>query len=452
MDNAKRLGTLVSSIDGYLLSICAIGLIRARLSFQVRVSEAFQVSLSPESPLLHPLCIIGFLVVFSFASMNRLLQAGRKPLVLATGILVLITYVCSLIAPGTQTTAVAVIASDCFTALSFRMWGQDNATGNLNLIIIRIGISFIVQFVAYACMLVLPNDAAALFIAFIPIAASLCLLKAPTPHIDSPPSNLEEKLQTAARARALTTTIVAFCCFAHGAVFALPGQNASLWILGPLVIALIVFFAAARLSDGKLFAWIICIVIGIQCICIAPLITFSFDINLVSIVRSLGYSVTMMLALAMGCWSSIASRSSDGRSLCRWLLVYFISFYVSYLVLPHLGMSDLALLALALSCLVFAMFTMVSAQPAMIERSHASSLEDTERKLQARCQALAKSKRLTPRELEVLVNLMEGMSIKDISQCSYLSRNTIKSQVQAIYRKCGAHTRDGLKALVEQQQ
>lgn len=51
---------------------------------------------------------------------------------------------------------------------------------------------------------------------------------------------------------------------------------------------------------------------------------------------------------------------------------------------------------------------------------------------------------LTNRECEVLAMLLAGNSVKEMADLSSVSINTIRSQVQSIYRKLGVHNRDEL--------
>lgn len=48
---------------------------------------------------------------------------------------------------------------------------------------------------------------------------------------------------------------------------------------------------------------------------------------------------------------------------------------------------------------------------------------------------------LSERELVVLAELREDVSLEQIAQRLYVSRNTVKTQVRSIYRKIGTSTR-----------
>lgn len=48
---------------------------------------------------------------------------------------------------------------------------------------------------------------------------------------------------------------------------------------------------------------------------------------------------------------------------------------------------------------------------------------------------------LTPRQSEILVLIADGLSNEEIAQACYLSINTVKSYIRAVYRKIGVSTR-----------
>ena len=54
----------------------------------------------------------------------------------------------------------------------------------------------------------------------------------------------------------------------------------------------------------------------------------------------------------------------------------------------------------------------------------------------------AREEELTSREREVLVLLQGSLSVREIADALYLSTNTVKTHIQALYRKLGAHSRD----------
>jgi DNA-binding NarL/FixJ family response regulator len=66
------------------------------------------------------------------------------------------------------------------------------------------------------------------------------------------------------------------------------------------------------------------------------------------------------------------------------------------------------------------------------------------------CSLLAKNHSLTYREQEVLLELVQGLQIKEIAAKFTVSKNTVRSQVQSLYHKLDVHNRNELQALIEQ--
>jgi ATP/maltotriose-dependent transcriptional regulator MalT len=59
---------------------------------------------------------------------------------------------------------------------------------------------------------------------------------------------------------------------------------------------------------------------------------------------------------------------------------------------------------------------------------------------------------LTSRELDVLLLLQAALSVREIASALYLSTNTVKTHVQAVYRKLGAHSRQEAVAVARRDQ
>ena len=67
-----------------------------------------------------------------------------------------------------------------------------------------------------------------------------------------------------------------------------------------------------------------------------------------------------------------------------------------------------------------------------------------------RCQRLAQTHGLTPRETELLIELAQGRTLRAISEKLTVSENTVKYHVKSIYQKLGVHTRDEIIDLVKE--
>jgi LuxR family maltose regulon positive regulatory protein len=59
---------------------------------------------------------------------------------------------------------------------------------------------------------------------------------------------------------------------------------------------------------------------------------------------------------------------------------------------------------------------------------------------------------LTAREREILLLLQGSLSVREIGSALYLSPNTVKTHIQALYRKLGAHSRDEAVAFARRDQ
>lgn len=71
-------------------------------------------------------------------------------------------------------------------------------------------------------------------------------------------------------------------------------------------------------------------------------------------------------------------------------------------------------------------------------------------RLQQRCEALAQTYKLGPRELEVFIMLARGRDAAYIQQKLVVSRNTVKAHIKHIYAKTGVHDHQALIDLVEE--
>ena len=66
-----------------------------------------------------------------------------------------------------------------------------------------------------------------------------------------------------------------------------------------------------------------------------------------------------------------------------------------------------------------------------------------------RCEAIAKAKHLTPRELEIMQLLCKGRTKAYIAETLYLTENTVKGHTKHIYTKLDVHSKQELMDLIE---
>jgi LuxR family maltose regulon positive regulatory protein len=64
----------------------------------------------------------------------------------------------------------------------------------------------------------------------------------------------------------------------------------------------------------------------------------------------------------------------------------------------------------------------------------------------------AREEELTSREREVLLLLQGSLTLREIAAALHLSANTVKTHIQALYRKLGAHSRDEAVAFARRDQ
>lgn len=433
---------IVLTMRGFLASSAAIGLIRARLSFQVQVSSAFDAGLAA-FPLAHVCAIVAFMLLFAALPSCTSLFRKRSQTLFLLGILVSVIYGASLLFPSQRELMLTgIIVSDLFTAFAIRLWGDDNATNSVERIALRLGSSFVVQYIAYSAMLALPSSLRGLTTALLPLLIAYLLSQPPKMPAESGCSSLFDPALTKGIALLLLTT-VGFSCIAHGILFCLPGGNSGTWILGPLAIAILVFACGSRITGIEFFRLVVCLTLGVQCLCAVPLLIFNYSEDVISFFRALSYSATMLLTMTVGCWEGAGKPNGAGRALCKWLLLYFVAFYSVSNILKIAALSDTILTALMLFCLVLSALPMAASSWKSLERTVvpvAGSAEATD----VCRQKLSPSWGLTPRESEVLVLIASGRSAGEVASKLHVSKNTVRSQIRSIYQKLGVHTREEL--------
>ena len=87
---------------------------------------------------------------------------------------------------------------------------------------------------------------------------------------------------------------------------------------------------------------------------------------------------------------------------------------------------------------------MIMEKPTVIVVNSISKAEKINRLLTA----LPKDKTLTAKEIEILGELVEGKTRKDIAAEHHITENTVKTHVTHIYEKFGVSSKDALSALV----
>ena len=433
---------LAEAMKGFLASSAAIGLVRARLSFQVQVSTAFDSGL-PIDSLWHVVTIILSMALFAVLPSSLPLFRKRFGFVVAASAVVTLLYGACLLHPGNLWLSVAgVAASDLFTAYAIRLWGEDNADSRIGAIVIRLGASFVVQYIVYSSMLVFSPGVRGALTALLSLAIGALLLRRPSQEARGEGVHA---LSGPLKRKTSVLLCVAIClsCAAHGILFCLPGSNSSVWVLGPLLVSLVVLGCSMRLRGVPLFKAVACLTLGVQCACALPLLALDFDADLVSFFRTLSYSTTMFLVMAVGCWKRAAGGADRGSALCRWLLVYFVAFYTSNYCFEALGADPVVLVALMLFFLVVSALALASAEWGL-DQSFGCELDGAPDFDARRQESLTVQGALTPRESEVLSFLLRGCTAGEIAKTLQVSTNTVRSQIRSIYQKLDVHNRGEL--------
>jgi hypothetical protein len=169
-----------SAIAGSVPSIIAIGLIRARASFQIEVSSAFATGLNMTAVAawVHPTVFFALYMLFGILRFEALFSARFRLLIPFCGCLTTVVYAFATVWPqNTGIIILAIVISDMCTVYMTRVWGEGACSPNVNALILRIGLSFLVQYVTYTCLIVLPIVAQNGFTAVLPLLIAVCLLK-----------------------------------------------------------------------------------------------------------------------------------------------------------------------------------------------------------------------------------------------------------------------------------
>lgn len=91
-----------------------------------------------------------------------------------------------------------------------------------------------------------------------------------------------------------------------------------------------------------------------------------------------------------------------------------------------------------------------AAEAAAVVAANATAEADVRRPFFEACMELAKSSGLTPREAEVLALFARGRTAARIQEELYLSKGTVTSHLQHIYRKTGVHSKQELLDALEE--
>ena len=449
---------LLRAVRGFLPSIAAVGLARAWLSFQTGVCLSYGTSFVARDGLtsVQPLSLVLLSVAVALVGDLRARRGGRELLsvrraafVLACGVLGCLSYVTGLLwggaLPVLGTTCAALMIA-CFLGMMLT-WFVDNVSPDFPAVVTRLGLSFLVQYGAYALVLALPHVAQCFAVAVVPLLVAALALKPPVAEV---PAGEDGPDAPAVSRRTLfaLVAIVAACCTAHGFLFRFNAQATGVWIVGPLCVGLAICALAARRGGrSALFRDVLLLTVSCQSLGVVIMLLFSYDGEWTSLSKSLSYAGSMTLTMALGAYLASSRGAGRGAHAFGWLALYFATFYAANYLMRILNLEQTVPLAAILMCLLGSSVAVVMNDWAGLGRAMPGcarpSAETCEPGLAADAAGLA-ALGLTQRETDVLRGLLDGRTFKQIAQENGVSVNTVRAQSQSLYRKLDVHGRDEL--------
>ncbi len=461
-DLNARLATLTPAM---LASAMTAGLLRVYLSVNVEVAASLQTLNARESlsAILHSFAITAFLALFALVPIKIPVGSARKKLVALVCAVATMVYSLGCIPDLPAVLSLAcTLLTDLYIAFIFRLWGEDCTPRRIEGIVAVVGLSFLVQYIVYSCLIVLPVEMRTILTALLPVLMGFSLVgeSAETAHTTPPESH--DKKGVGTLAIALTAMTIFLCCAAHALLFCLPGDNTTIWTLGPLVMFLLATVCRHFFRHTPLFKVLVCITLLLQFAMVIPSIASGFGPAFTSFSRTLSYSATMFLTMVIGCRYGLLGDKGAGKAVCGWLALYMAAFYSVTHLAQAWPLEPLLLCVIVMSCLLVAMVLVVVgewADPGIERDAFVASRQEPPSKempsesqhdIASACAALASQHELTQRETEVLQLIVSGLSAGETAQRLFVSQNTVRAQIQSVYRKLGTHSRQELARLVAQ--
>lgn len=440
---------LLASINGFVPSIIAIGLIRSWLSLLNGLGNLFETSIIPHEIFLRGIMYTIFLGLFGLPWFDSIVKEHRRFLLLCTGILCPLFYGVGCWLPLGESALIGASVVLCAGFVIFlRVWGEDNLSADYKVIIIRLALSFFVQYAVYTSILVVPQVVQKMLAVMVPIVIAALLFKPPYSEIVSETKN---GLLTSSSKTILLLLVIVLSCFGHGAFFTLSVNLSSTWTLGPLILG-IATLVIVRLTKRKLLLrLIVCLTLLSQCVFAIPTLISGFSVDWASLLKSFSYTGTMMLALSFGCWIGSLRRAS-GRSVCQCIFVYFASFYTAEAIFGLLDIDPVLAIMVAFSVLLLASLIMLSTEwVSAYAPDENGAIAISSKHKEAVLAKIAKQQNLTLKEEEVLGYLANGATNNDVAQILVVSVNTVRTHIQAIYQKLSVHNRSELEDYIDEQ-
>lgn len=478
------LGLVARAVNGFGLSIIAIGFARAWLSFQTGIVASFDTSIALVDGLewARSLTLVLATALLSFVRIGPKFEKNRTACSLALGALGAALYAVALYVVPDGTTANSILAVALVTLFCWmlRLWCEDNCTADMRVILVRLCLSFLAQYLLYSVAFLVPGPVQQVIAIATPLLIMACLATRPRPGVigefpaDEPGRPAKQgpaQITTTATMpsfgplgiAALAFVIVASCA-SHGLLFSFSEKVTGTWLLGSLVMAGICLFAAVTLRARALFRGFACIAIATQCASAVLTLLFQNSADWISFAKSMSYAVSMVLTFSIACYiGSIGSgRSKAGMRATRWVSLYFVAFYSASYINLAIRPDGLESLFIVLTLLVLSAVFMLGVDWSGIAQADAGPGEADAADpfagtihrqgtpaVDLVIERIAAGRGLTPKELDVLALLLRGGSSKDIADASQVSVNTVRSQVQSIYHKLDIHSREELMEMAD---
>lgn len=265
---SHRLKSVLESVEGFGASIVAIGVARAWLSLQTGIVAAFDTAPFPDHDLawLRSAAIVVASAALSLVRLGPRFASVRRVLCCTLGLLGALLYCAGLyLVPADTVGSVAVaMALAVLFCWMLRIWCEDNCSSDLRTLLIRLCLSFVVQYLFYSVVYLVPSPVQRLVAILSPLLVMGCLAVAPqrtqTPltscFVFSNTSDNKNKDTGGSMPLVNVATlgiVIAACCASHGLLFGFSETVTGVWLLGSLVIAGIVLGAATALSGASLF-------------------------------------------------------------------------------------------------------------------------------------------------------------------------------------------------------
>ena len=461
-------GLLVRAMRGFFPSIVALGLTRAWLSFQTGVCPSYGTSFVLRDGLdaVQPaaLVLLSLLLVVAEAAGNKVRRPFspvpsdarlRRVLMCVVGGCGTVAYAAGLALSASRPALGFLCAAVMIAVFLFalRVWCEDNISADFPALLVRLGLSFLVQYVAYAFVLVLPEFAQCVTVTFIPLLIAFLLRQSPQRGAvpsgcaaDGTCAHVEVDRKTVG----VLVAVAAACCMAHGFLFRFSDTVTGVWLIGILAVAIAgCWLALVEALRATLFRNFLAMAVFCQAGGVVIMLLFSYDSEWTSLSKSLSYAASMTLTLALGCYLASSRHVGRGAYAFGWLALYFMGFYLSNYAV-RLFNPDMAVpLAAILLCLLASIAAIFLNDWSALEW-HVPAAPEGPTDVAGALAVLndgwgPRSLGLTQREQDVLGRLLDGWSFKQIAQDNEVSVNTIRAQAQSLYRKIGVHSREELQ-------